>query len=172
MNSCLLSEIMRTNSARPIFFKNVHEVKEFISPLRAEGKTLVTTNGCFDILHAGHVCYLSEAASMGDLLVVGINSDNSVSELKGPDRPLQKENDRAFLMASLKMVDCAFIFTEKDPCSFLEILKPEIHVKGGDYDPEKLPEKAVVERNGGKIVVVSFLKGYSTSQIVNKIQNR
>lgn len=163
---------MRTNSAKPLTFKDVYEVKEFISPLRAAGKSLVTTNGCFDILHAGHVSYMYEAASMGDILVVGINSDSTVSELKGPDRPLQKENDRAFLIASLKMVDCAFIFTEKDPCAFLEILKPDIHIKGGDYDPDKLPEKAVVERNGGKIVVVSFLKGYSTSQIVNKIQKK
>jgi len=117
------------------------EINQIVSKLRKKGKTLVTTNGCFDLLHAGHIKYLTDAAALGDLLVVGINSDASVSRLKGPDRPIQNEIDRALLIWSLKMVDYAFIFPENDPTAFLEVLRPDIHVKGGDYLPEQLPEK-------------------------------
>lgn len=160
---------MDKNQIKIHAFSDVYQALEFVTPLRKSGKRLVTTNGCFDILHAGHVSYLQEAAKLGDLLVVGINADSTVSQLKGPQRPLQKEMDRTYLIASLKMIDCAFIFREKDPCVFLDVLKPDIHVKGGDYNPEKLPEKDVVERNGGKIIILPFLDGYSTSRIVNKI---
>jgi rfaE bifunctional protein nucleotidyltransferase chain/domain len=97
----------------------------------------------------------------------------SVQKLKGPGRPVQKENDRAFIIGSLKMVDFVFIFSESDPRAFLNILKPDVHVKGGDYTPEKLPEREIVEANGGKIAIVSFVDGYSTSSIVKKIcQNK
>jgi glycerol-3-phosphate cytidylyltransferase len=113
---------------------------------------------------------LHDAASKGDILAVGINSDNSVARLKGPERPLQKEYDRAFVIAALKVVDCAFIFNENDPVRFLSILKPDVHVKGGDYTPEQLPEKGVVEQGGGRIEIVSFLKGYSTTSILTKIK--
>ncbi len=154
----------------PKVFKNVKDAELFLAPLREEGKTLVTTNGCFDLLHTGHIKYLSEASSLGDLLVIGINSDSSVKRLKGPQRPIQKEMDRAFLIASLKMVDCAFIFQEDDPRAFLEVLRPDIHVKGGDYLPEDLPEKEVVEKHGGKIQILSFEKGYSTTAIVGSIR--
>ncbi|NLE03059.1 MAG: D-glycero-beta-D-manno-heptose 1-phosphate adenylyltransferase [Fibrobacter sp.] len=153
----------------PVIFKNVSEVTALIKPLRDAGKTLVTTNGCFDIVHSGHVKYLSDAAALGDILVVGINSDDSVKRLKGPTRPIQSETERTLLISSLKMVDYAFIFYEDDPRTFLEVLKPDIHVKGGDYIPEKLPEKEVVEKYGGKIVIVPFISGFSTTSIVNKI---
>lgn len=145
------------------------EVNQIVSSLRREGKTLVTTNGCFDLIHAGHIQYLADAASLGDLLVVGINSDSSVSRLKGPSRPIQNESDRALLIGSLKMVDFTFIFDENDPIAFLDVLKPDIHVKGGDYVPERLPEKTIVEKNGGKIVIVPFTTGHSTTSIVKKI---
>ncbi len=145
------------------------EINRVVSQLRKKGKTLVTTNGCFDLLHAGHIKYLADAAALGDLLVVGINSDASVSRLKGPDRPIQNEIDRALLISSLKMVDYTFIFPENDPIAFLEILKPDIHVKGGDYTPEQLPEKSIVEKHGGKIVIVPFTSGLSTTSIVKKI---
>jgi len=145
------------------------EINRIVSQLRKKGKTLVTTNGCFDLLHAGHIKYLADAAALGDLLVVGINSDASVSRLKGPDRPIQNEIDRALLIWSLKMVDYTFIFPENDPIAFLEILKPDIHVKGGDYTPEQLPEKSIVEKHGGKIVIVPFTSGLSTTSIVKKI---
>ena len=145
------------------------EVVTIITPLRKKGKTVVTTNGCFDILHSGHVQYLSDAAACGDILIVGINSDSSVKKLKGSTRPVQCEIDRAFILGSLKMVDYVFIFSEPDPCLFLDIIKPDIHVKGGDYTPEKLPETAVVEKHGGKIVIVPFLPGHSTSSVIQRI---
>ena len=149
-------------------FETAQAVLEHITPLRNKGKTIVTTNGCFDIIHAGHLQYLSEAASKGDILVVGVNCDEVVKKLKGEGRPIQSENDRAAIVSALKMVDCAFIFTEDDPRNFLKIIKPDIHVKGGDYTEEIL-EKPVVEAHGGKISIVSFKEGYSTSEIINKI---
>lgn len=150
-------------------FKNVQEVSPLISKLKEEGKTIVTTNGCFDLIHTGHITYLAEAASFGDILIVGINSDESVKKLKGPNRPVQNEMDRAFIIGSLKMVDFTFVFSEPDPCTFLQVIKPDVHVKGGDYTPEKLPERKIIESNGGKIAIVSFVNGYSTTSIVNKI---
>jgi rfaE bifunctional protein nucleotidyltransferase chain/domain len=144
-------------------------VQKALAPLRAAGKKLVTTNGCFDIIHAGHIQYLLEAAAMGDLLVVGINSDAVVRKLKGPQRPIQNEVDRVTTMASLRMVDYAFIFREDDPRAFLEILKPDVHVKGGDYSRDIL-ERQVVEDNGGRVAIVSFRQGCSTTGLVEKIR--
>ncbi len=151
-------------------FLGAHEVRDNLSSLRAAGKKIVTTNGCFDILHAGHIRYLFEAKRLGDLLVVGINSDDSVRRLKGPARPLQGENDRVMLIGSLRMVDAAFIFREDDPRAFLEILRPDIHVKGGDYGADMI-EREVVERFGGTIAIVPFVKGYSTTSLVEKIRS-
>jgi glycerol-3-phosphate cytidylyltransferase len=149
---------------------NVNDVAALLNPLRKMGKKLVTTNGCFDLLHRGHIEYLNDAAKLGDLLVVGINSDSSVKRLKGPSRPIQNETDRLFQIASLKCVDYAFVFFEADPCAFLEILRPDIHVKGGDYTPEKLPETKIVEKYGGRISIVSFVKGYSTSGLIEAVR--
>lgn len=149
-------------------FETAEAALEYITPLRKKGKTIVTTNGCFDIIHAGHIQYLSEAASKGEILVVGINCDEVVKKLKGEGRPVQGQNERVAIVSALKMVDCAFIFTEDDPRNFLKIIKPDIHVKGGDYTEEIL-EKPVVEAYGGKISIVSFKEGYSTSEIINKI---
>ena len=149
---------------------NVAEIETKIAPLRAAGKKLVTTNGCFDLLHTGHIKYLYDAARFGDILIVGINSDCSVKELKGPSRPVQPESDRALLIGALKMVDYAFIFSEPDPCAFLEVLRPDVHVKGGDYTPEQLPETSVVERYGGRIIIVPFEQGYSTTGLIETIR--
>jgi glycerol-3-phosphate cytidylyltransferase len=143
------------------------QVKDYLAPFRARGMTLVTTNGCFDIIHAGHIQYLTEAAQQGDMLVVGINSDASVKKLKGESRPVQNESDRALIVASLKMVACAFVFPEDNPLAFLHILKPDVHVKGGDYTPDII-EKPVVESYGGRICIVSFVQGRSTSGIISK----
>ncbi len=152
-------------------FENAEAVKNFLAPFRNKGRKVVTTNGCFDIIHAGHIQYLSEAASLGDILIVGINSDASVQKLKGPSRPLQKQQDRVMVMAALKMVGGAFVFYEPDPRAFLEIIKPDIHVKGGDYTTDII-ERPIVEANGGKVAVVSFREGYSTTRIVDKIKGR
>lgn len=149
-------------------FSTAEAVRDYLAPLRASGKKLVTTNGCFDIIHAGHVQYLTEAKQLGDILAVGINSDATVRKLKGERRPIQNQTDRVTLMGALRMVDCAFIFNEDDPRAFLEILRPDIHVKGGDYNRDIL-EKEVVERYGGRIEIVSFKQGYSTTSLVDKI---
>jgi rfaE bifunctional protein nucleotidyltransferase chain/domain len=150
-------------------FKDVYEVKKFCDPLRAKGKTLVTTNGCFDIVHSGHIMYLTEAAELGDLLVVGVNADATVSRLKGKGRPIRDGNDRVRVIAALSMVDGAFVFGEDDPRAFLEILRPDVHVKGGDYS-EDIIERETVERHGGRIMIVSFAKGFSTTSLVRKIR--
>jgi rfaE bifunctional protein nucleotidyltransferase chain/domain len=152
-------------------FQTALDLQNAIANLRSQGKTLVTTNGCFDIIHAGHVQYLAEAASLGDILAVGVNGDAVVTKLKGKGRPLQNEQDRLAIVASLRMVDFAFIFREDDPRAFLEILKPDIHVKGGDYS-EDIIEKAVVEKNGGKIKIVSFLKDHSTTSLIKKMAGK
>lgn len=158
-------------AAIPTKNPDVHDVRKNIEPLRKMGKTLVTTNGCFDLLHTGHIRYLYDAAQLGDILVVGINSDESVLRLKGPSRPIQKEHDRFFQISAIKAVDYAFIFCEADPCPFLEILRPDVHVKGGDYAPEKLPETKVVERYGGRIAIMPFTDGYSTSRLIDLIRS-
>ncbi|MBN1600528.1 MAG: D-glycero-beta-D-manno-heptose 1-phosphate adenylyltransferase [Chitinispirillaceae bacterium] len=152
-----------------IVFKCVEDALPHITMLRESGKSIVTTNGCFDLIHSGHVRYLYDASMKGDALIVGINSDESVARLKGPRRPVQKEMDRAYIIAALKSVDCTFIFEENDPIRFLSLIKPNVHVKGGDYKPEELPERTIVEHEGGRIEIVPFLPGYSTTSIVKKI---
>lgn len=150
----------------------VDGIRKIVEPLRKMGKTLVTTNGCFDLLHTGHIRYLQDAAMLGDILVVGINSDASVSRLKGPSRPICTEHDRVLLISSLKTVDYAFVFNEPDPCAFLAVLQPDVHVKGGDYTPGDLPETKVVERSGGRVVIVPFTEGYSTTRLIAAIQTK
>jgi rfaE bifunctional protein nucleotidyltransferase chain/domain len=151
-------------------FKDVQEVNNFLAPLRAQGKKVVTTNGCFDIIHSGHVRYLTEAAGLGDLLVVGVNADETVARLKGPGRPVRKEGDRVLTVAALRMVDAAFIFREDDPRAFLDVLRPDVHVKGGDYT-EDIIERETVERHGGRVAIVSYVKGCSTTSFVEKIRS-
>lgn len=145
------------------------EVAEKVSYLRKQGKTLVTTNGCFDILHAGHVAYLTEAAALGDILAVGVNSDSVVSQLKGPSRPVQSQADRVAIVGALRVVDFAFVFEEEDPRAFISILKPDIHVKGGDYGTD-IVERPVVEKYGGIVKTVSFIAGRSTTSLIAGIR--
>lgn len=139
--------------------------------LKAQGKIIVTTNGCFDLLHVGHVRILKAAKSLGDILIVGINSDDSVRQLKGPARPITEENDRAEILMSLSCVDYVTIFSEDTPVEFLREVKPDIHVKGSDYSPDTLAETPVVENNGGKIVILELVPERSTSSIVSRIQD-
>jgi rfaE bifunctional protein nucleotidyltransferase chain/domain len=161
--------VMSTRSTLPKFLADVHVVERAFAPQRAAGKTLVTTNGCFDILHAGHVQYLSAAAALGDLLVVGVNCDDVVRRQKGADRPLQSEGDRCCILAALEMVDAVFIFREDDPREFLSVLRPDVHVKGGDYDAASMIERGVVKAHGGMVFVVPLLAGRSTSAIVRRL---
>ena len=151
---------------------NREEASKLIEELKKQGKQVVFTNGCFDILHVGHMTYLEEAKEFGDYLFVGVNSDESVKRLKGPTRPINSEVDRAELLAGLKAVDYTVIFTEDTPVELIGELKPSIHVKGGDYKKEDLPETKVVESYGGRVEIVSLVEGKSTSNVVKKIQNK
>ncbi|MCK5780831.1 MAG: D-glycero-beta-D-manno-heptose 1-phosphate adenylyltransferase [Psychrilyobacter sp.] len=142
---------------------------KLIEKLKEQGKKVIFTNGCFDILHVGHLRYLNEAKECGDILVVGVNSNDSVSRLKGPTRPINSEEDRAELLCGLKAVDYAVIFPEDTPVEIIGALKPSIHVKGGDYKKEDLPETKVVESYGGEVRILSLVDGKSTSNVVKKI---
>ena len=145
------------------------EMEKKIRNLQKEGKKIVFTNGVFDILHLGHLIYLEEAKELGDILVVGVNSDSSVKVNKGDRRPINSEKNRAFVLLGTKFVDYTVIFDEKTPEILLDLLKPNIHVRGGDYRKEELPETAIVERNGGKVKILSFIDNISTTSIINKI---
>ena len=139
--------------------------------LRANGKKLVATNGCFDILHIGHVTYLEAAGQQGDVLLVGLNSDVSVRQLKGDARPVNSETDRAAVLAALESVDAVCIFPELRAVRFLSIAQPDIYVKGGDFSVEELPkeERDVVAGFGGKIVTIGFVPDKSTTALLEKI---
>ena len=146
--------------------------EEIISIVRAgqrEGKTFAATNGCFDILHVGHVRYLEKTKSLADFSIVMLNSDKSVKLIKGDSRPINNESDRAEILTALKCVDYVVLFEEKSPASLLEIIKPDIYTKGADYTIETLPEREIVERNGIKVEFIEFVQGKSTTNIINKI---
>jgi len=130
---------------------------------RAAGRRIVTTNGCFDVLHAGHLTLLEQARALGDVLVVGINSDASVRRLKGPDRPRMSADDRARLLAALAPVDDVVVFDDDLPLGFLDAVRPHVHVKGGDYSVETMPETPLVRRNGGDVRVIPLVEGRSSS---------
>ena len=141
-----------------------------IDQLRGQGKRIVSTNGCFDILHVGHVRILKQSKELGDILVVGINSDASVKKLKGEDRPINSQDDRAELLSSLECVDIVSIFDEGTPVEFLKVVKPNIHVKGADYKPQDLEETPVVESFGGEVKILPLVPQKSTTSLVDKIR--
>jgi len=145
------------------------QLLNIVSELKKQNKTIVTTNGCFDIIHAGHVRYLKHAKELGDVLIVCLNSDESVKRLKGSSRPLNYQDDRAEVMSALEAVNYVVIFEEDTPVDVLAKIKPNIHVKGGDYTEETLPETAVIKQGGGKIQFIPFVEGRSTTNIINKI---
>ena len=144
-------------------------IKELCERLKSDGKTIVFTNGCFDILHSGHVFYLQKAKQLGDILILGLNSDASVKRLKGEKRPINNENDRAIVISELKSIDYFVIFEEDTPLEIISIIVPDILVKGGDYKKEDVVGKDIVENNGGEVVIIPFLDGKSTTNIINKI---
>jgi rfaE bifunctional protein nucleotidyltransferase chain/domain len=134
------------------------------------GKKLVFTNGVFDILHAGHVAYLRQARQLGEILIVGLNTDESARKLgKAPGRPVNTLEDRAAVIGALRFVDGVVSFSEDTPAKIIQALKPEIHVKGGDYDPETMPETPIVRGYGGEIVILPLLRGRSTTEILRKL---
>jgi rfaE bifunctional protein nucleotidyltransferase chain/domain len=137
--------------------------------LKEQGKKIVFTNGCFDILHRGHVEYLTKAKALGDILFVGMNTDASVKRLKGPQRPVVCEDDRAFVLASLKAVDYVCLFDEDTPLELIKALVPDILVKGSDWPVDSIVGKDVVEEAGGKVQTIEFVPNRSTTNIIQKI---
>ena len=148
------------------------DAAEFAARLRRAGGTVVATGGCFDLLHAGHVRMLEQARALGDGLIVCLNSDASVRRLKGDDRPLVEQHDRAAVLAGLACVDAVAIFDEDDPRALLRRLRPDVWVKGGDYALGELPEAATLAEWGGRAVIVPYVTGRSTSRLIQEVLTR
>jgi len=144
---------------------------DLLKKLRSENKTIVTTNGCFDILHVGHVRYLEKTKSFGDVLIVALNSDKSVKSIKGETRPINNENDRAEVLSGLKSVDYVVLFDEDSPINLLLQMKPDVYTKGADYTIETLPEAKPIMEAGGRIEFISFVEGKSTTSIIEKMRS-
>lgn len=151
---------------------SVAEISDIVDNLRKGNKKIVFTNGCFDVLHRGHIHYLRESRKLGDLLVIGLNSDSSVKRLKGASRPINKEEDRAFLLEALDFVDYVVIFDDNTPLKLIEKLKPDYYTKSGDYSFDNIIGSGlggdIVEQYGGHVVIIEFVDGYSTSAIISK----
>lgn len=146
------------------------DTKAFLE--KNKGKKLVFTNGCFDILHLGHVEYLNEAKAQGDLLIVAINSDESVRKLKGPDRPINNEEDRKKMLLNLKAVDCVQIFHEQTPLEIIKLINPNVLVKGGDWKIDQIVGSDYVIAHGGEVKSLIFKEGYSTSNLIQAVQGK
>ena len=152
--------------------KTKAELHSIVGDLKKKGKRIVFTNGCFDLLHLGHIRYLEKAKSLGDILIVGINSDSSVQSLKGPERPILPEEERAEILSSLACVDYVTVFEELTPLELISYLQPHILVKGGDWTKETTVGREVVERSGGEVVILPFIEGSSTSGLIETILKR
>ena len=147
----------------------IESITEQVIKWRKDGRILVFSNGCFDLLHAGHVRYLQTAASLGDIFILGLNSDSSVRKLKGPSRPIMTQVDRAFLLSALEAIDCVVIFEEETPARLIETVTPDVLVKGGDYLAEEIVGYDTVTKNGGRVEIIPFIEGKSTSGTINSI---
>jgi len=152
--------------------KTKEELRRIVEDLKKKGKRIVFTNGCFDLLHLGHIRYLEKAKSLGDILVVGVNSDRSVRNLKGPERPILLEEERVEILSSLGCVDYITVFDELTPFELISSLQPHILVKGGDWTKETTVGKEAVERSGGEVVILPFKEGSSTSNLIEIILKR
>lgn len=149
--------------------KNTTEAVQIISQWKRNQEAVVFTNGCFDLIHTGHLRYLAEASDLGHRFVIAVNSDASVSRIKGKGRPIKDEQTRMLLLAALSFVDLVVLFDEDTPAEIIAALKPDILVKGGDYEEENIVGADMVKQNGGKVVVIPFVEGYSTSNYEQKI---
>jgi len=151
---------------------DISQLSSIVNSLKQAGKRIVFTNGCFDIIHVGHVRYLKEARSLGDVLVVGLNSDESVRAIKGMNRPIVPQGERAEVLSSLRDVDYVVIFNEPDPYNTIAALRPDILVKGGDWSIENIIGRDIVESCGGKVCTIPFIEGASSSRIIEDIINK
>ena len=156
----------------PDKLKSRDEIASLADQARQDGKTIVFTNGCFDLLHRGHVHVLRQARASGDLLIVGINSDRSVRSIKGATRPILPEIDRVELIAAMEMVDYVVLFDEPDPYQLIAVIKPRVLAKGGDWGGGKIIGADIVERDGGRVTVIPYLKGHSTTALIERIRKQ
>jgi D-glycero-beta-D-manno-heptose 1-phosphate adenylyltransferase len=147
------------------------ELSRLLAIWRFKGKKIVFTNGCFDILHKGHIDYLAKASDYGDVLVIGLNTDHSIKKIKGAKRPVQDENSRALIMASLNFVTAVILFDEETPYELIKQVKPDVLIKGADYTPEEIVGYDIVKAKKGKIVTLDYIQGYSTTGIIEKIKS-
>lgn len=150
---------------------NRENIADFVDKLHKSGKTVVTTNGCFDILHVGHVRYLQKTKSFADYSIVLLNSDKSVRSIKGNDRPINTEFDRAEILCALSCVDYVVIFDEDSPASLLDEIKPDVYTKGADYTMETLPEAEIMRKNNIRVEFIEFVQGKSTTSTIEKMRN-
>jgi rfaE bifunctional protein nucleotidyltransferase chain/domain len=151
--------------------KSFEEIGAIAALARSNNHKIVFTNGCFDLLHRGHVHLLRTAKRYGDLLIVGINSDSSVKAIKGPSRPVLPQKDRTELIAAMEMVDYVVLFDEPDPYRLISSIRPNVLVKGGDWGKEKIIGGDFVEEDGGRVVVIPYIKGFSSTEIIERIKN-
>jgi len=150
--------------------RTLEQLKEIISKHRQEGKKIATTNGSFDLLHIGHIYMLESAKSLTDILIVLINSDTSIKNLKGPKRPIVPERERAEMLSSLECIDYVLIFDSDNPLAFIQELKPDIHIKGGTFEPDRIrAEKELIESWGGRHITLPIVEGYSTTNLITRI---
>ena len=168
MNNIKLMADQKRSIDQKIFSKADLSVQ--VENWKQEGKKIVFTNGCFDLVHPGHIAYLNEAASLGDKLVVGLNTDASVKEIKGEERPINNEYSRQQMLAAMFFVDAVVLFNEDTPYNLIEAIKPDVLVKGGDYQIENIVGAAETQQRGGEVKVLDFLPGYSSTSIIEKIK--
>lgn len=152
--------------------KTWEEIAAIIKDLKSQNKKIVFTNGCFDILHSGHVKYLAEAKELGDILILGLNSDSSVKRLKGKDRPINNEKERAVVLSALYTISYIVIFEDDTPYKLIKHIKPDILVKGGDWEPKDIVGSDIVNSYNGEVKSLSFIEGKSTTDIINKLKEK
>jgi rfaE bifunctional protein nucleotidyltransferase chain/domain len=162
-----MSQLNKINSK--IF--SLDDLKNQVNAWKQAGEEVVFTNGCFDIIHRGHIEVLAQTADLGDRLIIGLNSDTSIQKLKGKNRPIIEEQSRAILLASLEFVDAVVIFSEDTPLKLISALLPDVLAKGGDYEIETIVGHEIVQQNGGKVKLVPFVDGFSSTTIIEKIKN-
>ena len=150
---------------------SLDDLKNQVNAWKQAGEEVVFTNGCFDIIHRGHIEVLAQTADLGDRLIIGLNSDSSIQKLKGEDCPIIEEQSRAILLASLEFVDAVVIFSEDTPLKLISALLPDVLAKGGDYEIETIVGHEIVQQNGGKVKLVPFVDGFSSTTIIEKIKN-
>lgn len=150
---------------------HIEDLKNDLALWKFKGQKVVFTNGCFDIVHLGHVDYLAKAASFGNKLIIGLNTDSSVSRIKGSQRPLQDEHSRSMILAAFSFVDKVVFFDEETPYNLIKYIQPDVLVKGSDYKEEDIVGYDIIKAKGGEVITIDFVEGYSTSKIVSKILN-